>query len=80
MSNHPKTHRCKDSLEAGISIRFQLRYSFLSNEEPAWQLYQIHTDGQWDSKYPLWVATISRCPFCGKKLKAKSKQEEYVSY
>ena len=64
-----KTHRCKNSIKNGISIRYTnpYRYTSLSNKEDWWLLKAIK-DFDYDSFYLQPIAIIQYCPFCGKKL------------
>ena len=66
-----KTHRCKDSLKAKVSIRFTLEYDDfnISSDKEAWRLYDYIEDSEYDSIYRHYVTEINYCPFCNEKLK-----------
>ncbi len=56
-----KTHRCKESLEKRMSIRFY--------PEGNWQLNQPSYDFDYNSWYLEPITIIKFCPFCGQELK-----------
>lgn len=64
-----KTHRCKGSLKAEVSIRYDYKYTNLrlKDDYKHWRLFKSTLDNEWN-KYLLHVAEIEYCPFCGKKL------------
>ena len=64
-----KTHRCKDSLEARVSIRYGKRFDWDDESTNYWRLYKNGWDSEWGSYYMEHIAVISYCPFCGEKLK-----------
>ena len=64
------THRCKGSLDAGISIRWEKRLENLSldNDWYAWRMSKYAYDFEYDVYVKHHFAEIKYCPFCGKLL------------
>ncbi len=63
------THRCKNSIENGISIRYTNpypNYPTLSNK--TWWLLKNHFDLDYDVNHLIPITTIQYCPFCGERL------------
>lgn len=64
-----KTHRCKESLEARASMRYDKQYSFLDGNL-GWWLREVRSDDEYFVKFlsPCLQKPIKFCPFCGVKL------------
>ena len=59
-------HRCEGSLNARCRVLKNITRHGVTNL--GWHLYYIYDDFEYDSIYPLKVAEIKFCPFCGKEL------------
>lgn len=59
------TNRCKTSLTAGVSIRFQ---KTMFDDKPRWRLMYPYEDIDYMTTYLTNVCEIKYCPFCGQKL------------
>lgn len=64
------THRCKGSLEAGISIRYEKDWF----NRTAWWISAPMLDDEWITTVLTPIAEIRFCPFCGQKLEAPEEQ------
>lgn len=63
------THRCPGSLRARASIRLTEPYKNLYfKDEPAWWLYHIEHNTEYDAILHCPSFKISYCPFCGVEL------------
>lgn len=62
------THRCKGSLAAGASIRYERDYF-------CWDL-SIREAADPYRDYLKYICTIYFCPFCGKQLDEPKEKEE----
>lgn len=66
-----KTHRCKGSLKAEVSIRYDYRFKLKMLRDLdylAWRLYHYTFDGEYDCIEECHVSEIIYCPYCGEKL------------
>ena len=66
-----KTHRCKGSLKAEVSIRYDYRFQLKMLRDLdylAWRLYHYTFDGEYDCIEECHVSEIIYCPYCGEKL------------
>jgi hypothetical protein len=64
-----KTHRCKESLKAKISIRYTNQFQMnIQNDYDAWRLFNCIYDTDYDSIYLHHVSEIKYCPYCGAEL------------
>ncbi len=65
------THRCEESLKAGVSIRRDLKYDLIkvSSDYKSWRLFMFIDDIEYNCISREHVAEINYCPFCGIKLK-----------
>lgn len=66
-----KTHRCKESLENEVSIRFCDEYVFGDwniTSDKAWRLFKPIYDRDYEEPYLEYICKLNLCPFCGKDL------------
>lgn len=67
-----KTHCCKGSLEAGVSVIYNansFRYAE-SGIVSGWSLWNKELDLEYADYYDSLVSKIMYCPYCGIKLEA----------
>ena len=60
------THRCRGSLKAGVSIRYEKDWF----EGNAWRMWRTVIDDERITTVLTPIAKIRFCPFCGQKLEA----------
>lgn len=64
------THRCKGSLAAKASIRYEkfFKYADIEWDKPKWYLSKWYEDSEWGVWGQGQQIPITYCPFCGEKL------------
>ena len=65
-----KTHRCKKSLKAKVSIRYTKQFPIsweVQDDNEAWRLFHYTSNSEYDN-VKCYVAEIEYCPFCMSKL------------
>lgn len=60
------THRCKESLKHGASIRYTTRCGW--EDEKAWRLFKAEADFEYDVTHFKHIIKIHFCPYCGELL------------
>lgn len=64
-----KEHKCKDLYANGLAIKYSKRYSFeIKGDNLDWRLFKKMFDNDTFCSYEDYVATVSYCPCCGKRL------------
>lgn len=66
-----KTHRCKGSIDAKVSIRSNAQHNKYCEADgiyAGWTLWSVDYDIDWDVHVSTRIATITYCPFCGMRL------------
>lgn len=60
------THRCKESLKHGVSIRYTTRCDW--ENEKAWRLFKPEVDFEYNVTHFKHISKIHFCPYCGELL------------
>lgn len=66
-----RTHRCRESLKNGVSIRVRIDNIGIKKLNLGWWLFNPEYDFDSDAYSLNPVCAIEFCPFCGKKLESE---------